>query len=249
MDPQLQKLLDELASPHVNTASDAQYELEKSYGANALPQVLNILGTLNVFSRRCAIEYIQRCDVNEVKKLADKVLEVLLPMVHNDDEVTRSWSAQTLGWLGLQEAIPAIQKAQMNAKAAGVPLDFSEQEEYRWALSQLGARRVVLPERARQLINPNDTWKYSWEIRDCDQVIREIAGANQVILYLQFWKCSLEGNKRRYYWSGGSGCELDWTKSWSDLVVDSQANALASIKSILQEALVVTISWIDESDR
>ena len=54
-----------------SSAEEAQFSLQAQYGAVAVPLVLELLLTLSNFPRRCAIELIQNCELEQLLEISD----------------------------------------------------------------------------------------------------------------------------------------------------------------------------------
>lgn len=69
--------------------------------------------------------------------------------------------------------------------------------------------------------------------------------ADQVVLYFQRW----QPWRDTWSWIGGSGWELDWTSPWKTLVSDSHCEGSEAARTqAREEAAIVTIEWMAESD-
>lgn len=245
--------LDQLLADLCNsdTAQEAQLSLESDFGAGAIPAVLALMGSLDDFPRRCAIEFIQNCDLDVVRSLSDPpVAEALIPYLASDDPVTREWTADTLGWLGSPAAVPPLLDCQDRARAAGVLPSWTEAVSLRRALTRLGARRVILPDRAAASLQSNETFSQFWAASSVIEVVSDLGAANQVVLYYQVWKPKTESERRRtYYLEDSSTYELDLTLPWSDLVSEAQMAALEGLSQVpISVEHIATLEWIDEAD-
>lgn len=235
-----------------STAEDAQFALQDHYGATAAPSVLDVLPTLSDFPRRCAIEFIQNCELDELLEVAGaSVTSRLIPLLKSEDEVTRCWVAETLGWLGDPLAIPALLEAREAAFRNQVPLDWSEQVNIRWALTSLGARKPVVPPLTAALMQSNASFKQYWPFEAYERLVVDLAAADQVLLYAQLWiRRSSDSGKLLFYGKEIPSYELDLDLPWSELVAQARDAALAVASQLKVGAnLVVTAEWVDESDR
>lgn len=249
-DLQLSKLVAALCVE--STAQDAQYSLQDHYGVAAVPSVLEVLSALSDFPRRCAIEFIQSCPLDALRERAgSSVVAAMIPLLKSGDDVTRSWTAETLGWLGDPVAIPALVEAREAAHRDRVPLDSSEQVSLRWALTCLGARTQVVPPLTAALMQRNATFEQCWPADVCERVVEDLAAADQVILYVSLSvKGTTWSGKTTYFCEPISSYELDLNLPWPQLVVQARDAALAATSRLtVRENRVMTVEWIDIADR
>jgi hypothetical protein len=232
-DAAIAELVEGLGDDDTNRAQDAQLALE-SYGARALPQLLAATLSLDRFGQLCAIELLE--GIGDRRAAA-----VLIPLLGSEHDTVREWAAAALGALGADEAVPDLQRAYERAKTRGIPLEWTEPVAYRRALTQLGARRPVLPPPAEAL-RADTAGGPRWRPCDLPAVLDALAEARQIVLYFQYWT--------RGRWTETPGWEVDWTLPWAELVelAHSLARA-AALAAGAPDETVVTVEWIDESDR
>ena len=249
-DSRLRELLAELGDE--STAEEGQFSLQAHYGAVAVPLVLELLPTLRDFPRRCAIELIQNCELQQLLEISEpSVATALIPQLKSEDDVTRDWVAATLGWLGDAAAVPALLEAREAASRHGVPLDWSEQVSIRRALVDLGARTPVVPPRTAALMETNSTFEQCWPAEVYEELVVDLADADQVLLYTQVWVWQSVGDRElSFCWEEGPKYELDLELSWPALVCQARDAALAAATKLkTREGRVLTLEWVDESDR
>ena len=242
----ISSLIADLDSPDTNVANEAQYSLQ-ARGIAALPPVLEALPRLGIFGQRCALDLIQSLPINEVSQVRDpSVADVLIPLLASHDCVVLAWSADTLGWIGAREAIPALQRALERLKEAGVSVIYSERLSLLHALSALGARNRVLPLQAKILARNEEVLGECWSAQDLPLIIESLAAENQVILYFQIWIRSTGA----LYWQEASQYEADLSGPWNEIVERNRIMALGAAQACdLPKDAVVNIEWIAESDR
>lgn len=173
---------------------------------------------------------------------------VLIELLSSEHDMVREWSALALAQLGIREAVPALRAAYQRQRASGGGPDFSEAVGIRRALTVLGARRVVVPPLTAALRAPVAGLGQAWPTGRLEEVINELAGNRQAVLYLQVWEVSDRGV---FWWRHDMlDRDFDWNAPWPQLVEDAREFALLEAAFIPQrENLVATVEWIDESDR
>ncbi len=249
----LEELLCGLQHPWSDVAQDAQHWLVRKYGAAAIPHALRLMPQLNVFSKRCAAELIQQCRREDVRAIRDPTVgEALIPFLEDDDPVVREWVADALGWLDERAAAPAIERARERAAKAGVELDWTEAVGYRRALTELGARRPVVPPLVKERMQVELTGWQCWSCIDLAEVVEALTDAEQVVLYFQVWTPGRSRPAGREYVGvlDAPTYDLDLHRPWADLVRESRHKAVAAARAIKNpKRHVATIEWIQESDR
>jgi len=240
--PPLEQLVVELASDDRNTAEEAQFMLEH-YGSEALDPVLEVLPMLNVFSRRCALDLLH--DIGDVR-----AVPVLVGLLESEDEVVRERAGENLGPIGDPSAARALAAALRRAKAAGVPLHWSEPTTYRKALTQLGAREDHLPPTVGELAVERPQLGRAWRVEDLTQVADALAASDQALLYFQIWRWS-EHHHPSYYWTESPGWEPQLEGPWPNVVEIARQDALDAVARLKPETAGAwaTLEWIGEADR
>jgi hypothetical protein len=144
--------------------------------------------------------------------------------------------------------VPALSAAYRRQRASGDPPDYSEAVGLRHALTVLGGRRPVLPpltaSYATTVQGPGEVWPAA----HAAEVVDDLAGHGQVVLYLQLWQVR-DGTA---YWRRHDSLDgdLDWTAPWPQLVHAARESALLEAAFLPQQHdFVMTVKWIDELDR
>jgi hypothetical protein len=245
--PSVERLLAELESPNTFLAQEAQLSLQ-DHGARAIPAVLARLPRLGVFAQRCALDFLESCEVDAVRGVKDPtVAEVLIPFVEDvaADSVVREWSANVLGWIGATEAIPSLQRALARARAAGTPPHFTEPVRLRRALTLLGARHPVVPADVQRLARHEPVLGECWPATHLAGLIESLAAADQVLLYFQAWEKVGED----FYWRETPQYDLDFELAWPRLVAQAHDAALGAAREWEPPGeAVVTLEWVGAED-
>ena len=228
----------ELDSPDHGQAEESQDELQ-SYGARILGLLVEAAPTFDRFGQLCAIELLQG--------LGDpRAADALIPMLRGPHDTVRDWAASALGALGVKEAIPDLRRAYEEVKQRGDPLDEGEPESLRWALTQLGARHEVVPQRVYALARRDGKIDRCWAIEDLAEVIAELAAADQLVLQFMFW----ERTRGSHVWKATPGWELDWSLPWRELVEAGRDDALEAARLAGRpKNTVAMVWWMNECDR
>ncbi len=101
------------------------------------------------------------CAIELFEKIGDaRAGSVLIPMLRDDHDAVRT------------------------------PLDWSEPEALRAALTDLGARREVLPQRVAELAVSEPMFPRAWPVEHLPEVIERLADARQLVLYFMHWSGS-----------------------------------------------------------
>ena len=249
--PAMSELIASLFDSDRNVVEEAQFDLEH-YGAKPVPAVLEVLPSLGVFGQRCAMEFIQKCDRSRVCRIkSPSVTEVMIPLLKSDDDVVREWAAHTLGWLRAFEAIPELLTAQQTAKDANIPLDWTEQAAYRDVLTHLGHRKPRVPVAVRALAQTecSSLGRY-WPAEDLRIVIEALTEEGQVVLCFQLWvKEKSPDGTATFLWKESPNYDLDLKGPWHKVVENSRKAASAAEAMKPPKNAVVSLEWIDESDR
>jgi hypothetical protein len=170
----------------------------------------------------------------------------LVKMFRSEDETVREWAANAVSELQVRGAVPELRHAYEQVKQRGTPLDWTEPEAIRNALTALGARPIVLPSRVATLAREEGQFSRCWDAGDLHEVLRELVNADQLILCFQYWAPWRD----TYTWKSAPGWDLPWDLPWSELVSASGAAALHSAR-LAEPAtgVLATVSWMDQSDR
>ena len=234
----IRELIADLDGDDTIEAEEAQSALE-SHGSAVLEPLMEAAPGFGRFGQLCAIELFQH--IGDPRAGA-----VLVPMLRSDDDTVREWAAQALGLLGVAESVPELRRAYAAVKRRGTPLDWTEPESIRTALTELGARDEVVPARVAELERSESDRARCWAARDLPEVISELADARQLVLYFQYW----ERWRDSHTWKETPGWELEWSLPWDELVESARAAALDAARAAgAPRETVATVSWMDESDR
>ncbi|GAA2111089.1 hypothetical protein GCM10009759_52900 [Kitasatospora saccharophila] len=231
-------LVADLDAESTATAEEAQYGLIH-LGPQVLDAVIAATPTLNPFGQLCAIEVFNAFDDRRPG-------EVLIGLLESGNAVVRQWSAEALGRLRVEAAVPALRRTYAEFNRRGEAPDDCEGGALREALTELGARREVVPPRVRELSVDGEGW--CWPAARLPEVIGELAAHGQAVLYFMPWEVRPDGS--RY---GGSGPGIDWDVDrswpWERLVEHCRDWALLAAEAVEQgPELVATICWIDAAD-
>jgi HEAT repeats len=239
----IRQLIATLDRENTNAAEEAQFELIEHFGAEALEPLIAAVPHFAYFGRLCAIEIFE--SIKDPRAAA-----VLIPWLKSDNEVVRERSAGALGSLGVTDAIPDLLVAWDAAKGRGTPPDWSEPVTIRRALTQLGARDVVLPPGAARL-EVDTPWDHAWPASALPHVFEQLAQAGQVVLYFQYWTRHPEYDPSAWYGITDADTTLqhDWASPWEALVDASSRQAVASaMAATVPPGTVATVEWMDRSD-
>lgn len=247
----------ELDSESAEDAEDAQYALIR-LGPRVLDQLIAAVPGTGAFGQLCAIEVF-----NALKD--PRPGEVLTGLLDSADPVVRQWAAESLGELGIRAAVPRLAALYASLLAAGAdPLEL-ECEAVRWALTELGGRREVLPPRAAALARRYEALQggRAWPVPALAEAARDLAGHGQAVYGFGFWRIEEGGSAfssdRGIDWAS----EVDWTAPWPEVVAACRAWALPAAESAGSgsgsgpgpgrrarpgSVLVARIDWVDASD-
>jgi len=240
MDESVADLIAALDSADAGEAEEAQALLiAKGHRDDVLLALIAAIPDFGRFGQLCGIEvFISIGD--------SRAGDTLVKMLRSEDETVRQWAANAVGELNVRGAVPELMHAYEQVKQRGTPLDWTEPEAIRTALTALGARPIVLPSRAAALAREEGPFSRCWDAGDLHEVLRELVNANQLILYFQHW--APWGDT--YTWKSTPGWDLPWDLPWSELVSASGTAALHSARLAgIARGVVATVSWMDQSDR
>jgi hypothetical protein len=231
-------LIADLDGDDTTAAEEAQATLG-SYGSAVLEPLMAAAPSFKRFGQLCAIELFQ--------EMGDAGAgDVLIPMLDSREHTVRDWAAQALGDLGVRQAVPALQRAYAAVNERGTPLDYLEPLSIRTALTELGARDEVVPPRVGDLERQERKLTRCWTTRDLPEVITELAAARQLVLDFMYW----ERWRDTHRWKETPSWDLDWSLPWDLLVESARVAALdAAQRAGASEDTLVTLEWMDESDR
>jgi hypothetical protein len=239
MDATLAQLVGELDAASTEVAEEAQHTLI-ARGPAVLDAVIAAVPRFASFGQLCAIEVFSA--------LGDpRPGDVLIDLLDSESATVRQWAAEALADLGIRRAVPAIRRAYDAFRHGGEAPDASEGVGLRDALTQLGAREVVLPPRAAALHVSVGPLAPAWPTVHLAEVIEDLAAHDQAVLYFQLWQV-----KHGSAFEGG-GPGIDWNVdrrwSWPRIVADCRDWALlAADATATATDLVATVCWIDASD-
>jgi hypothetical protein len=226
-----------LLNADANDAQDAQHALQEYDEAVLLP-LLEAAPGFGPFGQLCSIELLH--------EIGDpRAATVLIPMLRGEHDTVREWAASALGDLHVQDAVPEIRRAYDAVKRRRTPLDWTEPEALRHALTQLGARREVVPPQVEALSRTERTFQRCWAPKDLVAVIDSLADADQLVLYFQFWK------RRRdtHTWRDTPSWEINWSLPWAQLVEAARQDAREAARQAgTPRKTVATLAWINEDD-
>ncbi|MEU6552579.1 HEAT repeat domain-containing protein [Streptomyces sp. NPDC046915] len=240
MEDEITRLVADLDAESTEVAEDAQHALT-ALGPGVLEPLIAAAPALNPFGQLCAIEVFTA--------LADpRPADVLIGMLASESATVREWTAEALAELGVRRAVPRLRQAYDAFRRRGAAPDDCEGEGLRWALTELGAREVVLPARSAALRRPGGMLNGLWPVGHLAEVIRDLADHGQAVLYFQLWEVLPDGGRR-----GAGGPGIDWDvdrgRPWSETVAHCRDWALlAAEAAAVAPDRVATISWIDAAD-
>ncbi|WP_369230300.1 HEAT repeat domain-containing protein [Streptomyces sp. R21] len=239
MDSTMARLVGELDAESTEVAEEAQHALT-ALGPEVLDELIAAVPRFAPFGQLCAIEVFTA--------LRDpRPGDVLIGLLDSESATVREWAAEALADLGIRRAGPAIQRAYDAFRRRGESPGYSEAVGLRDALSQLGAREVVIPPRAAALrvaVGPLDP---AWPTFHLAEVIEDFAAHDQAVLYFQLWQVK-NGSA---FGAGGPGIDWDIDRRWSwhRIVADCRDWALLAADATARAPdLVATVCWIDASD-
>ena len=239
-DAELVALIERLDGEDHEAAEEAEFEL-KLHGDRTLELLLGRALSFGRFGKLCAIELFDHLD-------DPRAAAVLIPMLRDEDETVRGWAAASLGALQASGATDALLAAYEALKVRGLPLDWSEAESIRGALTALKVRTEVIPPQVAARARHVDPIGQAWPIDDLVEVIEALTSAQQRILGIAVFT----RNAGAYGWRVDTDVDwpgLDVSLPWSQLVADAREAALdvATHPRVPRDAYA-TLSWIDRSD-
>lgn len=240
MDGTVAQRVGELDAESSEVAEDAQHALI-AMGPEAVNELIAAVPGLGPFGQLCAIEVFTA--------LQDPLPgDVLVGLLDSGNSTVRQWAAEALADLGIQRAVPGLRRAYESFRQRGEAPDDSEGVALRSALSELGARDVVVPPRAAALRRSLEYLDPAWPTVHLAEVIEQLAAHGQAVLYFQVWKVKPGGQA-----FGGHGPGIDWEVDrrlpWARIVADCRDWALPAAEATDKAPdLVATICWIDASD-
>ncbi|MCX4654923.1 HEAT repeat domain-containing protein [Streptomyces microflavus] len=218
---------------------DARAELI-GIGSDAIPTLIDGLPSLGSFGQLTAIEVFE--------EVADpRCGPALIALLGSDDSTVREWAAMALASLKIDGAVEPVRRAYRACLERATPLDWSEPEGIRWALTELGARAPVVPPLTTRLQASTADDAPGWPSTHFTEIINDLADHAQVILYSQFWRVDAG---RTYGVSGlDLDGELDWTAPWGHLVEESRTwSLLEASEAPTGDNIFVAPTWIDRTD-
>jgi len=234
----IRELVALLDSSDTNEAEEAEAALRR-YGAAVVPALLEAVPSFGRFGQLCAIELLH--DAGD-----PRAATVLIPMLRSEHDTVREWAASALGDLHIEAAVPELRRAYEEVKVRGTPLDWTEPEALRRALTQLGEREEVVPSRVNALSRSERKLERCWAAEDLVAVIDALADDDQLVLWFQLW----ERWRDTHTWRETPSWELDWSLSWRDLVEGARRDALEAARQAgTPTNTVATVSWMNEHDR
>jgi len=223
--------------------ADASYDARAELiwvGSEAITAIIDGLPSLGGFGQLTAIEVFE--------EVADpRCGPALIGLLDSENSTVREWAATALANLEIDGAVEPLRRVYRSCLERATPPDWSEPVGIRWALTKLGARTPVVPPLTARLRAMTDADSAGWPSAHFEEIIKDLADHDQVILYSQFWR--VEGD-RTYGISGTSlDWQLDWTAPWQDLVEEASAwSLLEATEAPAGENIFVAITWIDRTD-
>ncbi|MFE6747289.1 HEAT repeat domain-containing protein [Kitasatospora purpeofusca] len=240
MDSTIAQRVGELDADSSEEAEDAQYALI-AMGHEVLAELTAATPRLGVFGQLCAIEVFTA--------LKDpRPGSVLIDLLQSENATVRRWAATALADLGIKGAVPALRRAYEAFRRRDEAPDDCEGTALRWALTDLGARKPVLPPRTAALRTSPDILDPAWPTTHLAEVIEDLAAHDQAVLHFQVWQINQNGGAH-----GGHGPAVDWDVDrrlpWDRIVADCRDWALLAAEATNKAPdLIATICWIDASD-
>ncbi|MFI1579809.1 HEAT repeat domain-containing protein [Embleya sp. NPDC020630] len=240
MEDVIARRVGELDADSGEVAEDAQAALI-ALGPQVLDQLIAAVPELASFGQLCAIEVFTA--------LGDRRPgDALVYLLGSDDGVVRQWAAEALAELGIHHAVPHLSQTYEAYRRRGENPDDHEGTALRWALTELGARDVVLPPRAAALCHSIQGLGPAWPTAHLAEAIADLADHGQAVLSFQLWHINADGGAY-----AGHGPDIDWpidrNKPWPQIVAECREwSLLATEATSTARDLVATISWIDASD-
>ncbi|WP_439681243.1 HEAT repeat domain-containing protein [Embleya sp. MST-111070] len=169
-------------------------------------------------------------------------------MLGSDDTVVRQWAAEALAGFGVRRAVPRLRQTYESFRQCGKRSDHSEGVVLRWALTELGARLVVLPLRTAALRCQVEGSGLVGPTAHLLEAIGDLADHGQAVLSFQVWRVEADGRAR-----GTHGPDIDWNvdirSPRSGIVAECRNWALLAAEATAQAPdRVATICWIDAAD-
>ncbi|WP_053914492.1 HEAT repeat domain-containing protein [Streptomyces sp. SCSIO 75703] len=218
---------------------DARAELI-DIGSDAIPAIIDGLPSLSGFGLLTAIEVFE--------EVADpRCGPALIVLLRSDDPTVREWAAMALASLKIDGAVEPVRRAYRACLERATPPDWSEPVGIRWALTELGARTLVVPPLTAHLRASAADDAPGWPSAHFAEIINDLADHAQVILYSQFWRVDVDCT----YGTSGTGLdwELDWTATWEHLVEESLTwSLLEASEAPVGDDIFVAPTWIDRTD-
>ncbi len=243
---EIKQLVAELDSDDTDVANEAEWALINQIGEDCLEELIAAAPAFADFGRLCASEVFRAVGDH-------RAVPVLAPWLEAENQTVRAWAADALGAIGSSEAVPHLQQAWRAAKNRGEAHDDSEQESIRSALTELGARSVVLPDTARSLSTEDEKLRTVWSAADARRAVELLAAASQVVYSVSFWEReSVRGGWSWFAITDASvSAELDWTEPWDRLVATAAEQLMSGAvldPSSLPPSACAALSWVDRSD-
>lgn len=222
---------------------DASYSARAqlvAIGRDATLTIADGLPTIGSFGQLTAIEVFE--------EVADpRCGPALITLLGSDNPTVREWAAMALASLEIDGAVESLRSAYRACLEQATPPDWSEPVGIRWALTELGARRPVVPPVTARLRPTAADDAPGWPSARFTEIINDLADHAQVILQSQFWQVDAGHS---YAVSGTSlDWELDWTAPWEHLVEESRTwSLLEASEAPCGDDIFVTPTWIDHTD-
>ena len=223
------------------TAEEARFEIREDFGVSALEPLLAAAPGFSRVGQLCAIDIFER--IGDPRAGA-----VLIPWLASEYDTVRDRAAGALGTLGVADAVPALLAAWQASKDRQTPPDWTEPVSIRQALTELGARRPVLPPVAAKLARLDNGPRPCWRPEDLEALLTDLADAGQVVLSFGYLQRRWNG-KLHVLIDAGLSLEPDLTRPWAALVAESLARALEYVRRAeLPPDTLARVEWLDQSD-
>jgi hypothetical protein len=224
-------------NPFKGEPRKAQAELI-SAGDVVLDPLLGRAEKLGRLGQLCAIEIVEALR-------ATAAIPVLRNLLASEHDTVREWGARTLGGLGAQEAVPQLTTLLTESRGRGTPPDSTEPVAIRHALTELGARNMIIPKGLAASIIKDERLTRPVPDTSLMEALSALRDAEQVVLHYQRWR------PWRDSWTriDGESWELDWSSPWPTLVMESNQLAIDAARSrASDDSAVVTIEWMSAEE-
>lgn len=236
---EIARLVGRLDDESTEVAEDAKAELI-SIGSEVVRPLAAAVGSLGRYGQLSAIEVFEH--------LGDAVAgPALIELLAGGHDTVREWAARALAELGVREAVPMLQAAYRRQRAAGGDLDWTEAVTIRRALTDLGARRDVMPPLTASVRMTAGSIQQAWPADRLVDIVNDLADHDQAVLYFQLWAV-IDGDA---FWNDHDGLDqpLDLAQPWRQVVEEARESALIEAACVVARPnLFATVEWADRAD-